>query len=131
MAPSTFPIHDAAGNTVGAMFVVRDVSSFYLAMKHTQCVLIIVTVAALLLGTLLVMLLLNSLVCRLDCIIAAATRVVGGDYHTSLQVTSDDEVGKIEELFEQFRRVFVDVLANVPGLTQSDKSPTRAGSQVM
>jgi hypothetical protein len=114
-----FPIRDAADNTVGAMFVVRDISSFYLAMKHTQNVLVIVTVTSLLLGTVLVMLLLNSLVFRrLDHIIVAATRVVGGDYHSPLQVTSNDEVGKFEELFEQFRRVFVDVLANVPELQE-------------
>jgi len=114
-----FPIHNAAGNTVGAMFVVRDISSFYMAMKHTQDVLIGVTVAALLLGTLLVMVLLTRLVFRrLDHIIVVATRVVGGDYHSPLQVTSDDEVGKFEELFEQFRRVFVDVLASVPELQE-------------
>jgi signal transduction histidine kinase len=100
-----FPIRDAAGNTVGAMFVVRDISRFYLAMKHTQNVLIGVTVAAWLLVTLLVLFLLNSLVFRrLDRIMVAATRVVGGDYHTPLKVNQMSKWAKLEELFEQFRR---------------------------
>src|SRR5208282_370644 len=59
-----FPIRDAAGNTVGAMFVVRDISGFYAAMRRTQNVLVLLTVAALALGTFLVLTLLNRLVFR-------------------------------------------------------------------
>jgi len=114
-----FPIRDAAGNTVGAMFVVRDISGFYLAMRRTTIVLAILTVAALTLGILLVLALLTRLVFRrLEHIVVVATRVVGGDYESEIQVRSDDEVGQFEQLFEQFRRVFVDVLSHVPELQE-------------
>ncbi len=114
-----FPIYDAAGHTVGAMFVVRDISSFYLAMRHTRNVLVVVTIAALALGILLVLAMLNRLVIRrLEHIIRVATRVVGGDYQTEIEVNSHDEVGELELLFEQFRRVFVDLLSNVPELQE-------------
>lgn len=114
-----FPIHDAAGNSVGAMFVVRDISGFYMAMRHTQNILVLLTVVALTLGTFLVLTLLNRLVFRrLEHIIKVATRVVGGDYETEIHVDSDDEVGQFEQLFEQFRRVFVDLLTHVPELQE-------------
>jgi HAMP domain-containing protein len=114
-----FPIRDAAGNNVGAMFVVKDISEFYLAMQHTQNVLVGLTIAALALGGALILTLLNQLVFRrLDQIIVVATRVVGGDYETEIKAGSDDEVGQFEQLFEQFRRVFVDVLSHVPELQE-------------
>ena len=114
-----FPIHDAAGNTVGAMFVVRDISGFYRSMVHSRDVLMLVTVAALTLGIFTVLMLLNRLVFRrLDHITVVATRLVGGDYETEIQVSSDDEVGQFEQLFEQFRRVFVDLMAHVPELQE-------------
>jgi HAMP domain-containing protein len=114
-----FPIYDAAGHTVGAMFVMHDISSFYLAMRHTCNVLVLVTIAALAGGIVLVLTLLNRLVFRrLQYILSLATRVVGGDYQSQIPVHSNDEVGELEQLFEQFRRVFVDLLASVPGLQQ-------------
>jgi HAMP domain-containing protein len=119
-----FPVRDAAGNNIGAMFVVRDISSFYLAMRHTQQVLVLVTVVALAIGTILVLTLLTRLVFRrLDRIIVVATRVVGGDYKSEIHVSSDDEIGQFETLFEQFRRVFVDVLARVPELQEKPEHP--------
>jgi hypothetical protein len=114
-----FPVRDAAGNTVGAMFVVRNISEFSFAMWHTQRVLVFLTVAVLTLGVLVVLTLLTHLVLRrLEHIIVVATRVVGGDYESKILVSSGDEVGQIEQLFEQFRCVFVDALAHVPELSE-------------
>ena len=110
-----FPIHDAEGNSVGAMFVVRDISGFYLSMRHAQNVLVLLTALSLTIGIVLVLTLLDRLVFpRLNHIIVVATRVVGGDYEAEIRVSSDDEVGQFEQLFEQFRRVFVDLLAHLP-----------------
>ena len=114
-----FPIRDAAGNIVGAMFVVRVISGFFLTLRHTKNILVLLTVASLTVGIFLVLTLLNRLVFRrLRHIIAVATRVIGGDYESEIRVSSDDEVGQFEQLFEQFRRIFVDVLSHVPELQE-------------
>jgi len=114
-----FPIRDAAGNTVGAMFVVRDISGVYAAMRHAQNILVLLIVVSLTVGILLVLTLLNRLIfTRLRHITAVATRVVGGDYDSEIRVTSEDEVGQFEQLFEQFRRIFVDLLAHLPEMQE-------------
>jgi methyl-accepting chemotaxis protein len=114
-----FPIRDAAGRNVGAMFVVRDVSTVYATMRHTQYVLVLLIVLSLTFGMLLVLTLLDNLVFRrLQQIIAVATRVVGGDFESEIKVKSEDEVGQCEQLFEQFRRVFVDLLSHMPELQE-------------
>ncbi|MGA3049651.1 MAG: cache domain-containing protein [Terracidiphilus sp.] len=106
-----FPIRDAAGNAAGAMFVVRDISASYVAMRQTENILVLVIIVCLLFGMTLVLLLLHRLVfARLKHIIKVATRVVGGDFESEIKVTSNDEVGQLEQLFEQFRQVFVSIL---------------------
>ncbi|MGA2809350.1 MAG: cache domain-containing protein [Terracidiphilus sp.] len=112
-----FPIQDAAGNRVGAIFVVRDITNFYLSMQRTELIFAVSTVIAVLIGTGIFLLMLSRLIFqRLERIIQVATRVVGGDHGTEIKVSSDDEVGQLEGLFEQFRQVFVFVLSNVPEL---------------
>jgi len=116
-----FPVKNAEGNTVGAMFVVRDISGFYLSMQHTQRILVVLAVVSLAIGTVLVLALLSRLVFqRLQSIIQVATRVVGGAYDSEIKVSGDDEVGQFEQLFEQFRKVFVDVLSHVPEMREHE-----------
>jgi HAMP domain-containing protein len=72
----------------------------------------------------MVLMLLNRLVFRrLQHIIRIATRVVGGDYESEIQVSSHDEVGELELLFEQFRSVFVTLLTGVSGLQPAETPP--------
>lgn len=112
-----FPVEDAQGQNVGAIFVVRDISAFYAGIQRTEIILALLAVVGGLATTAMFLIMLNRLIFRrLDRIIRVATRVVGGDYATEIKVSSEDEVGQFENLFEMFRRVFVDVLSHVPEL---------------
>jgi signal transduction histidine kinase len=116
-----FPIFDSAGSTVGAMFVVRDISAVYKSMRQTQNLIVLLSVAVQLCFTVILVTLLNSLVFRrLVDIIAVVTRVVGGDYQSEIRTGSNDEIGECEQLFEQFRCVFVDVLSHVPEFQEKE-----------
>jgi len=116
-----FPIYDTAHNTVGAMFVVRDISGVYISMRNTQQMLMLLSMVGLVLGCGLVMMMLSRLVFdRLQHIIRVATRVVGGDFETAIAVESDDEIGQFEQLFDQFRQVFVNVLHEMTELQESE-----------
>jgi hypothetical protein len=116
-----FPIPDAGGNTVGAVFVVHDISGVYLSMRDTQDILVLLSIGGLVIGGVLLLTLLNRMIFRrLEHIIRVATRVVGGDYQSVIQIRSDDEIGRFEQLFEQFRCVFVNLLANLTELEEKN-----------
>lgn len=53
------------------------------------------------------------IVARLERLIRVAKRVVGGEFNVEVVPSAQDEVGKFEELFEQFRRVFVNLVGNI------------------
>ncbi|MFY9852926.1 MAG: cache domain-containing protein [Terracidiphilus sp.] len=115
-----FPIRDAEGKTVGAMFVVKDITAVYGSMRKTQNILLVLTFVSLSGGIILLLTLLNRFIFkRLQRILTAATRLVGGDFETPIKTDSDDEVGKLEQLFEQFRNIFVSVLAEMSRAQQN------------
>lgn len=109
-----FPVRDASHAKVGGMFVIHDITASYQSLRLTQNLLMLVVFLVLVIIAVVLVTMLTRLVFRrLDHIIAVATRVVGGDYETSIQVTKDDEIGQFENLFEQFRAIFVDILHQV------------------
>jgi methyl-accepting chemotaxis protein len=109
-----FPLHDAGGAKVGAVFVRSDITALYRAARRTmlQGFFAIVLLMAVT-GTVMCVLFNRLIVARLERLIRVATRVVGGEFHLEVVPSAQDEVGKFEELFEQFRRVFVDLVSQV------------------
>lgn len=109
-----FPVRDASNAKIGGMFVVHDITASYQSLRVTQNLLMLVVFAVLIAIAVGLLSLLTKLVFRrLDRIITVVTRVVGGDYEKEIEVTSQDEVGQFENLFEQFRLIFVDLLNQV------------------
>lgn len=117
-----FPIYDAANHKVGGIFVLRDVTGLYKHMQQIQRSTTIIIIGLILFIGVFVFLLIDRLVLRrLTAIIRVATRVVGGDYNAKIIPSANDEIGKFESLFEQFRTLFVDILQTLEKKENSDK----------
>lgn len=108
---SAFPIKDASGAKVGAVFVLVDITPMYLDLRATKLWTIGATAGLIALICAVLLVMLSRLVFRrLAEITRVATRLVGGDYQTPVAVSAKDEIGRFEELFEQLRLVFVNLL---------------------
>ena len=120
-ARSAFPIKDASATSVGAVFVLVDITSIYDDLQHTKRLTIVTTVALVVAVCLVLLILLSRLVFRrLAEITRVATRLVGGDYQTPVAISKADEIGRFEEHFEQLRLVFVNLLEEYERLSKDE-----------
>jgi len=120
-ARGAFPIRDASNAKVGALFVLVDITEQFVTMQRMKWLAMGSIGAVILVLCVLLIALLQRLVFRrLETITVSATRLVGGDFETPLPATSDDEIGRFEALFEQFRVVFVNVLKDLEALQRQD-----------
>jgi HAMP domain-containing protein len=77
-------------------------------MQRVQNLAIVVLIVLTVLLSAAITVVLNKLVfARLKRTMNIVTRVVGGEFSQKIVATSADEVGRLEELFEQFRTIFV------------------------
>jgi HAMP domain-containing protein len=110
-ARAVLPLDDASGKRVGGVFVLTNVTTLYQHATSTRNMALAFIVGLnLLVGLGLVLLFQSLIVRRLDRLVQIVTRVVGGEYQTRINSTSNDEIGRFEKLFDQFREVFVSVV---------------------
>lgn len=105
-----FPVHDASGEKVGGVLVFSNITALYSSLVEIVVFIFSVFITAMIL---LIFLLNKLFFVRLQKIIGTITRVVGGDYHTKITPACDDEVGRVEALLEQFRKIFVNILKDL------------------
>lgn len=114
-----FPLYDAGGAKVGAVFVLTNVTEIVAGARQAQIKALATMVGLMFLTGLMMCMVFNRLIVRrLERLIAVATRVVGGEFQLPVIPSANDEIGKFERLFEQFRTVFVDLVASVHRLEQ-------------
>jgi methyl-accepting chemotaxis protein len=128
-ARSAFPIRDVSSAKVGAVFVLVDITSIYTDLQQTKKLTIATTVALIVVVCVVLLLLLSSLVFRrLAEITRVATRLVGGDYQTPVTSSKSDEIGHFEELFEQLRLVFVNLLEEYERVSRENDEKSKPGN---
>jgi len=128
-ARSAFPIKDAASAKVGAVFVLVDITTIYTDLQRTKMLTIGTTVALIVVVCVVLLVLLSSLVFRrLKEITRVATRLVGGDYQTPVAISKPDEIGHFEELFEQLRLVFVNLLEEYERVSKENDEKSKPGN---
>ncbi len=106
-----FPLYDASNQKVGGVFVLKDITHVHndlMAMRNKAIGFII---AMLFIISIIIIAIFNKLIiARLNHMINIATRAVGGEFSTEIKPATDDEIGKFEVLFEQFRVVFASLV---------------------
>jgi HAMP domain-containing protein len=118
-----FPLYDAVGTPIGGIFLRHDITALYKGMRQVQSTAVFAIALLMILLSVVMALMLNRLVfLRLKRTMEVATRVVGGEFSKQIVPAADDEVGKLELLFEQFRSIFVGVVDDLSKLQeQADK----------
>jgi hypothetical protein len=130
-----FPLYEAGGAKVGAVFVLSEITALYQAAHETMMRGFVAIVLLMAFTGIIMCVLFNRLiVARLERLIRVATRVVGGEFDLEVVPSAQDEVGKFEELFEQFRKVFVDLVRSAedqPAPQHPEGQPEFAGSSML
>ncbi len=125
-----FPARDVSGTKIGGVFVLRDITSVYDEMRSAQLQAILGLIGLMLLLAIILVLFFQLLVVRrLREMIRVATRVVGGEFDLEIVPSAHDELGEFETLFEQFRMLFVELIAHAQGSngTDDDHRDARGG----
>ncbi|OQY04257.1 MAG: hypothetical protein B6I20_03405 [Bacteroidetes bacterium 4572_117] len=114
------PLYDAGNRKTGGVFVLHDVTHLYAEMNATKTKVIFSVIAIMIAAIFIIFFILDRLVFkRLKALVTVATRVVGGDYNAKVNSNSNDEIGEFETLFEQFRQVFVNLMAEYKWLVEN------------
>ncbi len=128
LARGVFPIRDVAGNKVGAVFVLRDITSVHDEMRSARLQAILAVLGlTVVLGVVLVAVFQVLVVRRLQSMIRVATRVVGGEFDLEIVPSAEDELGEFETLFEQFRMLFVELIGHAQRATGTGGRDAREG----
>lgn len=107
-AHEVFPVSDEAGNPIGVMYSIEDISKAADAARESMMRTMLVIIGGLIVATVLIWLMLDRLVFRrLDRMIVSmeeiAMRIAGGDFGAQFVPDgTNDEIGKFEQFIARF-----------------------------
>lgn len=108
IARGMFPVRDAAGETIGAVYVRHDITQTAAALRTERLTVLGFVLGMMFLVTVVILLLMDRLVFnRLNGMIEGmqemSTRLAGGDFDVHYTgAGSSDEIGRFEEFFARF-----------------------------
>lgn len=106
-----FPVRDVRNRKVGAIIVVKDITFVYSSLKSAKQKAVVMILIVAFIASFVVITAINRLIFkRLASMKSCITKVVGGDYYTCIKPSAQDEIGEFENLIENFRAVFVNLI---------------------
>ena len=82
--------------------------------------MLLITLAGTLIISMIMILVVSLVVIwPLDKVVNATTRVVGGDFTAKVEVKSNDEIGTLAKMIEEFKRIMVDTAQELEQLRRN------------
>ena len=96
-----------AGNQVGRVVVGINAATLHAAKDFARQRIILISLAVLAFGALCTFLLSKLITAPIERLSAGVKRIITGNYHTEVKVTSSDELGELTRSFNEMSRVIM------------------------
>ena len=94
-----FPITNSEGEITGLLYLRADLSSIYQTIDKSKYIFLRATVLALFVTVLLGFLIARSITVPINDVTEKAEKMAQGDFNQRVSVKSDDEIGRLAEMF--------------------------------
>lgn len=98
-----FPITNSEGEITGLLYLRADLSSIYQTIDKSKYIFLRATVLALFVTVLLGFLIARSITVPINDVTEKAEKMAQGDFNQRVSVKSDDEIGRLAEMFNFLR----------------------------
>lgn len=115
-----FSLYDAGNKKVGAVITLDDFTAVEQTYQKAGFNMLLITLAGTLIISMIMILVVSLVVIwPLDKVVNATTRVVGGDFTAKVEVKSNDEIGTLAKMIEEFKRIMVDTAQELEQLRRN------------
>lgn len=105
-----FSLYDAGHRKVGAVVMIEDITDIKTAYKDAMWNILIMTIIGAIVVSIIMMYMVTKVIIwPLDKVVDATTRVAGGDFSATIDVSSNDEIGRLAKLLERFKQIMVGI----------------------
>lgn len=115
-----FSLYDASGKKVGSVITIDDFTIIDQAYKKASLNMLFITLGgAFIISIIMILMVSYVVIWPLDKVVNATTRVVGGDFSATVEVNSNDEIGTLAKMIEEFKRIMIDTAQELEQLRKS------------